>query len=180
MARQLADALEARGVAYAIGGALALGVWGFPRATKDVDVDVFVGADELAPVFEALRASGCQVSEAEAVASATERGDFQAWHGSMRVDVFVASIPFYGQMRGRVRQAVLEGRPAWFLSPEDLCVMKLLFFRTKDLIDVERLVASMGARFDRGYVTSALLELVGPDDARLPRWRQVLADVDAG
>ena len=38
-ARRIADALEAAGIPYGIGGALALGVWGFPRATKDVDVD---------------------------------------------------------------------------------------------------------------------------------------------
>lgn len=179
LARRLADALEGKGIPHATGGALALGVWGFPRATKDVDLDVFVTAEALGPVFDALTGTGCAVDAAAGVASAHERGDFQAWHGPVRVAGFIASIPFYEQMRVRARRAPLEGRPAWFLSPEDLCVMKLLFFRAKDLIDVERLVASMGARFDRGYVADSLVALVGADDARLPRWRRLLADVDA-
>lgn len=34
VARQLADEPNRSGIVYGIGGALALGVWGFPRATK--------------------------------------------------------------------------------------------------------------------------------------------------
>lgn len=156
---------------------MALGVWGFPRATKDIDLDVFVEGD-LSAVFDVLETEGCTVDRAAARQSASERGDFQAWLGNMRVDVFVPSIPFYSVMRRRLREAPLEGRPAWFLSPEDLTVMKFLFFRSKDLIDVERLVASMGAAFEREHVTRALVDIVGPDDGRLARWRQLLADVD--
>lgn len=143
-----------------------------------MDLDVFASADALEPVFEAIRRAGCTVDAVAATESARSRGDFQAWYGPMRVDVFISSIPFYEQMRARVRVAPLEGRPARFLSPEDLAVMKLLFFRTKDLIDIERLVAVASA-FDREYVTKALVELVGDEDSRLPRWRQLLVDVDA-
>lgn len=179
VARRVADELEAAGIPYGVGGALALGVWGFPRATKDVDVDVFVDPARLSPVFAALRAAGCTVDGASASAQATERGDFQAWAGSMRVDVFVPSIPFYESIRRRLRVATLEGRPASFISQEDLAVMKLLFFRAKDLIDVERLVAFGGPAFDRQYVAAALKDIVGADDVRLARWSQLLADVDA-
>lgn len=179
LARRIADEFEAAGIPYGVGGALALGIWGFPRATKDVDLDVFVEPSLLAPVFTALRAAGCAVDAASASAQAAERGDFQAWAGAMRVDVFVPSIPFYESIRRRLRLASLEGRPASFISPEDLTVMKLLFFRSKDLIDVERLVAFGGDRFDRSYVAAALADIVGADDARLLRWRQLLADVDA-
>lgn len=47
----LANALEQRAVPYAIGGALACGVWGVPRATLDVDVNVFVDETVLAPTL---------------------------------------------------------------------------------------------------------------------------------
>lgn len=179
VARTLADAFEAKKIEYGIGGALALGVWGFPRATKDVDIDVFVEPSGLGVVFEVLRSCGCSVDSAEATTQATERGDFQAWFGDMRVDVFVPSIPFYDSIRRRLRRAPLEGADAWFLSPEDLAVMKFLFFRAKDLIDVERLVAFGGASFDRGYVEAALMDLVGDDDSRIARWKVLLSDVDA-
>lgn len=180
VARLIADAFEAGRIAYAIGGALALGVWGFPRATVDVDFDVFVPEARWPDVVDILLASGCALERSAALASAAERGDFRALYGTMRVDVFVPSIPFYESVAERRREAVLEGRSAWFLSAEDLAVFKLLFFRPKDLIDIERMVAAVGAAFDREYVTRWTEELVGSDDARLQRWQELLRSVDAG
>jgi hypothetical protein len=177
VARRVADALAAAGVEYAIGGALALAVWGFPRATNDVDVDVFVEADAIRPVLDALASGGLDIDAAAAVRSARERGDFRGRLSGVRVDCFVMTIPLYASARKRVRVAPLAGRPAVFLAPEDLAIFKLLFFRTKDLLDVERMVAFLGAEFDRGYVRSWLVNLVGTDDARIASWDRLVADV---
>ena len=57
--------------------------------------------------------------------------------------------------------------------------MKLLFFRAKDLIDVERLVAFGKDSFERNYVLQALADIVGVDDPRIARWQKLLEDVDA-
>ena len=46
VARDLAMALEARGQEYALGGAIALGFWGEPRGTLDVDVTLFLAPDK--------------------------------------------------------------------------------------------------------------------------------------
>ena len=176
LARRLADVLEDAGVPHAIGGALALGVWGFPRATNDVDLDVFVGPHELEPVLTVLAQGGFDLDREAALVSARTRGDFKLWSEGMRVDVFVASIPFYESVRRRIRKAPLEGRPAAFLSPEDLVVFKLLFFRTKDVLDIERLVAFLGPRFERDYVQRWLVDLVGPDDERVGRWERLVRE----
>ena len=40
-ARSIADALEEAGIDYAIGGALAYAYYGIPRATNDIDLNVF-------------------------------------------------------------------------------------------------------------------------------------------
>jgi hypothetical protein len=40
VAGQLAKELESRGQEYAIGGAIALGYWGSPRGTVDVDLTI--------------------------------------------------------------------------------------------------------------------------------------------
>ena len=89
------------------------------------------------------------------------------------------AIPLYASALARRREAPLDGRPAWFLSPEDLGTFKMLFFRTKDLLDVERLVAFAGKEFDRAYVRTWLVDLVGAGDERIARWDRLLADVDA-
>ena len=51
VARRLADRLDENGIPYAIGGALALGVWGAPRNTVDVDISVFVDPADLERLF---------------------------------------------------------------------------------------------------------------------------------
>ena len=53
------------------------------------------------------------------------------------------------------------------LAPEDLIVLKLLFHRHKDVVDIERIVAAMGADLDWPYVRRWLIECVGEDDARM-------------
>jgi hypothetical protein len=180
IARRIADALESADIPHAIGGALALAVWGFPRATNDVDVDVFLPVESLGPALEALRQAELEFDAREALERARERGDFRARAGSMRVDVFVSSIPFYDAVRRRIRRAPLMERPAWFLSPEDLVVFKLLFFRTKDLLDVERLVTFLADDFDRAYVRRWLVELVGESDERIAAWEAIVTRARAG
>ncbi|MBI2894225.1 MAG: hypothetical protein HYY06_11800 [Deltaproteobacteria bacterium] len=170
VARRLADELEAEGLPYAVGGALALGVWGVPRGTVDVDLDLFLDEAELPRGFAAIRRAGCEIDEASAIASACGRGDFRAFFEGMRVDVFVPCIPFYDAVRRRIRAAPLEGRLAWFLAPEDLAVFKMLFFRTKDILDLERLVAVSGSEIDRALVRASLVDIVGDEDARVRRW----------
>ena len=176
LARLLADQLERAGIPHAIEGALALAVWGFPRATSDVDLDVFVTEENLDPVFDALVAAGCDVDRLTARASAAERGDFKVRLDGMRIDVFVPSIPLYDSAARRIRRASLGGRPAWFLSPEDLATFKFLFFRTKDILDVERLVAFSGDALTRDHLRQWLVDLVGETDERGARWDRLVAD----
>lgn len=176
IARRLADLFEAERVPYAIGGALALGIWGFPRATNDVDMDLFVDIKTLPRILQMLQQNGFTLNIKQALHSSEDRGDFTAKYGNIRIDFFVPSIPFYQSVETRCRQAPLLHRHAWFLSPEDLTVFKLLFFRTKDILDVERLVAFCGEDFDIAYVTSWLENIVGVEDERYGRWKKVLED----
>jgi hypothetical protein len=53
-ALRIARAFETHGVPYAIGGALAYGLYGIPRATNDVDVNVFLTPERLDGVLAAL------------------------------------------------------------------------------------------------------------------------------
>ena len=178
LARAVADAFETGGIPYAVGGAIAYGIWAVPRATQDVDVTVFVEDAGLDAVFSALTALGAELDQAAARASARERGDFRATVRGMRLDVFTPSIPFYATVQGRRRTVEFRGRAMWVLSAEDLAVFKMLFFRPKDLLDLERLLAlSAGpstalrtGAFDAAYVRRWLVEMVGADDARVAKW----------
>lgn len=172
VAGALARSLERQSIPYAIGGALCLAYWGVPRATKDVDLNVFVGDDEIERVAEALEAAGCTVDRAEAARRARQRGDVVARHGTMRVDVFIAFHPFHQSARARaVRANLPDGTSARFLTAEDLFICKMLFHRAKDLVDVDRLLVA-NARFDIEYAERWLRDILGPDDGRVAETRQ--------
>src|SRR5207244_1419399 len=125
--------------------------------------------------FDALVSAGATVDREAASTRAVQRGDFVADFRGMRVDVFVPSIPFYASVQGRVAQAILEGRPIRILSAEDLAVFKLLFFRGKDVLDLERLVALRGRSLDLAYVRRWIVEMCGEEDVRIARWDAIVS-----
>jgi hypothetical protein len=75
-------------------------------------------------------------------------------------------------MRTRVVQEV-DGERIWFLSAEALSVFKMLFFRSKDLVDLERLVAVSGGEMDLGYVRNHLVMMMGEGDPRISAWDEI-------
>jgi hypothetical protein len=46
----------------------------------------------------------------------------------------------------------------------------MMFFRRKDLVDLERLANSAGETFDAAWVRRWLVETVGEDDPRIQGW----------
>jgi hypothetical protein len=154
VAARLADRFDEDGLAYAFGGALALGAWGVPRTTTDVDVAVFVAEPEL--------------DRGEARRSVAKTGLLVAQLGRTRLDLFIAHHPWHADMRAR-RQLLPtpDGRQRWFLSLEDVALAKLLYARPKDLQDLERLFAVQRNRLDLAYLRRWLLAMVPAQDMRL-------------
>ncbi|MBI2895727.1 MAG: hypothetical protein HYY06_19375 [Deltaproteobacteria bacterium] len=174
-AQQLADALERAGLEYAIGGALALAIAGVPRGTVDVDVNVFAPEDLVPEAIGVLRALGVEIEPDAALARARRDGMFVGRWDGMRIDVFLPSIPFSVEaQRTRIRITDDSGWSGWFLSAEALAIFKLLFFRGKDVVDLERLVAVRGAELDHSYVRRWIVEMMGDDDERVRRWDAIV------
>lgn len=171
----LARAFEAAGISYALGGALAYGIWGIPRATLDVDINIFVDDDELAKVADVLTSLGIAADSERLQLESQAKGLCVVRYGPYRVDLFTPSIPFSREAERTRRQVDIEGQQAYFLSAEALAVFKLLFFRPKDLVDLERLVEVQGEALDAAYVRRELAAMMGEDDTRVRRWDELTA-----
>ena len=170
----LARALDAHGVSYALGGALALGLWAIPRATIDVDINVFVEPDGLDDLFAALRDLETPLDEAVARADNAREGMFTTRLGPYRVDVFTPSIPFSWEAERTKVVRDVEGQRVWFLCAEALAVFKLLFFRPKDIVDLQRLIAVQGERLDTSYVRQHVAKMLGEGDERVAKWDELV------
>ena len=167
VARRMADRLDEDGIAYGIGGALALGAWGAPRSTKDVDITIFVSEYELPRCFDALERAGILLDRSGATRDVARIGMFKGRAGKILVDVFVTGHPQYDDMRRRcVPIDDGTGRKLSFISAEDLCLHKLLFGRPKDVTDLEELFARRPT-LDLAYIRGWLTKMVPAADPRL-------------
>ena len=171
----LVEALERSGLPYALGGADAYSAWAEPRATRDVDVNLWVAPERLDEGFAVFESVGVALDRRQARAEAAARGMFVGRLGEYRVDVFVPSVPFYDEALQRRVRSRIAGRDTWILSADTLAVFKMLFYRPKDVADVGRLLEIQRGRLDTGFVRRWLIEMLGPDDERIATWDRLVA-----
>jgi hypothetical protein len=175
----LAAQLEQRGIEYALGGALALGYWAEPRGTLDVDVTLFIEGQSHSHVVDLLFSLGWQASRSDAIRDLQEHGLCRGTLEGRRVDVFLPMIDFHEQAKARRVRVSLHGQPVMVWSAETLAIFKVMFFRGKDLVDVERMLVVQGSKFDRDWVRGQLVEIFGARDPRSAAWDELAARVPA-
>ncbi len=177
-AREVAKQLELRHQEYALGGAIALGYWGTPRGTVDVDLTLYLPPERPSECVCLLQEIGCEVSAAEAIESLREHGFCRAALGAVRVDIFLPTAAFYQAARARRKRVQLGGQPVMIWDAESLVVFKMMFFRRKDLADVEQVLRAQGARFDRAWVRQNLVEIYRARDPRLAAWDDLVREIE--
>lgn len=166
--RVLATALDGAGIEYAIGGALALGIWAEPRGTRDIDLALYHDRARVTELFELFERAGSVIERDTCRWRLDTSGYFEFELHGIRVDVFVADCILYERARPRRVQVDLGGGPVSFWSAEDLILFKLLFFRGKDKVDIESILAVRGNRLDLAYVRTSLRETLR--DEERTRW----------
>jgi hypothetical protein len=179
VAGDLAARLDAAGCEYALGGAIALGFWAEPRGTLDVDVTLFLPLDDPAGCMQLLQDIGCQFDPHRARETLTEHSFCQVHLLGIRLDVFLPMSGFYEVAKTRRREVPIGRQHAYIWDAETLCVFKMMFFRQKDLVDVQSILRTQGASLEPHWVEDRLLELYGERDPRLSRWRELVGEAKA-
>lgn len=170
-------ALETAGLPCAIGGAIALGVWCPPRATLDVDLTIFVDVAQTDDVLRVLERAGAQADMA-LMSRRIQNGEAAMLRmEGVRLDIFLPSIPFYAEAQARVVRVPMAGATVPVLSAEAIAVFKLLFFRKKDLVDLERLWSFRREKLDHEWVRSQIVDMLGDEDPRIVAWDAIVASV---
>jgi hypothetical protein len=164
-------ALGTAKIPHALGGALALAYYAEPRATVDVDVNVFVPTTRWPGVRDALGPLGVDVEVDE---EALERdGQVRLWWDRNPVDLFFSYDPFHSEMEGAARRVPFDGISIPILAPEHLTVCKAMFDRPKDWLDIEAiLIATEPLEIDS--IEDWLRRMVGADDERLGKLNELL------
>jgi hypothetical protein len=167
-------ALDEGRIPHAFGGALALGYYGEPRATGDIDINAFIALDDVAD----LRASLAPLHlhfEIDTRELSTTNELLVDW-GSTPFHLFLASDLLHEQMGRSTREVPFNGGAIRLVAPEHLTVRKAILDRPKDWHDIEQiLVATSPLNLEE--IEDWLQRLIGADDQRTEKLRNVKASL---
>ena len=162
---QVITAIEAAGVTYMIGGAVAVWAWGEPRATLDLDLVVDIPEEAVDQLSEELEKRNMLVPGEVILDNIREtRSDLPInaihMHSGYKADLY--PLREGDELRASAlqrRQRIDLGEPfgeLYLHSPEDLILYKLWFFslgqQTKHLRDITSIVMTLGDELDLPYI----------------------------
>ncbi len=162
IAAAISGDLTTAGVEHVLTGALALAVYGYARATHDIDVVVLVSSIRLPHVFEIGRRHGFQGDDRDLITQIRTRTYAEMKRGPASLDVIVPVLPYHERVVKRARRVEIAGRTVPIVAAEDLFVIKAIWHRPKDVADMHALAAMDG--LDAAYVRETLASLVPPGD----------------
>lgn len=167
----ITDALT--GIPHAFGGALALAYYAEPRATVDIDLNVFVPADRFPEVADRLADLGVATGGAATKAILRRDGQARIWWDATPVDLFFSYDQFHEAAAAAIRVVPFAASTIPILGPEHLVVCKVIFDRPKDWVDIDALL-DLGTHVDGAEVLRWVGRIAGDDDARFDRIVAVL------
>lgn len=156
--QRLQQRLDKAGVPSMVIGGLAVGIWGEPRLTRDVDVKVLLSRDESAQLLKLLEN---YVPLHENVLEAFQRNGIAFFHDELRnrLDLMLADTVFDETALSRAKSVeVFPGQSVRVCSAEDLIIYKIISTRSKDRVDVESIIKRQGDQLDDRYVESWLVQ----------------------
>ena len=159
------DALEASGIEYLIGGAIAEWAWGEPRATQDLDLVVKIPIKSINRLSKELEKRDMLIP-AETILDAVveDRADIPInaihIHSGLKADLYpVRDGDELRQSAFQRRIQVDYGPPigkVYIHSPEDLILYKLIYFglsqQSKHSRDIAAVLKSKKSELDLEYI----------------------------
>ncbi len=172
----LEAALDDHEIPHAFGGALALAYYATPRSTIDIDLNVFLPAQQAQRVLRVLASLGVRTGGQRSREKIERDGQVRVHWEHTPLDLFFAYDPFHERCMERTRTVPFgEGDALPILSAEDLAVFKVLFDRPKDWTDIDEVLYAQGRDFDTAYTLDWLGRILDEDDLRLQRFRRALS-----
>jgi hypothetical protein len=144
--------LESLEIPHAFGGANALAYYGTPRATADIDLNVFVPVSRSREVMRALGQLGVATDDPLLLERIDRDGQITVYWERTPIDVFFSYDPLHESSMQRRRLVDFGGDPIHVLSAEDLMVYKVVFNREKDWHDIAEMIYAANESLDFDYV----------------------------
>lgn len=127
-------------IQFLVVGAYALGAYGYPRATGDIDLWVMASPENSAKVYKALVQFGAPMEQINEKTFSEQGIIFQIGIAPRRIDVItkINGVDFQQAWTAR-QEIIIDSLKVPFISKQDLIKNKESTGREKDRLDAEQL-----------------------------------------
>ena len=173
--RRLIATLEELGVVYAIGGSVAAMMYSEPRLTIDVDVMITAPLNQLSQLVKEIQSWQVYISPFETIVetSIPYGLPFNIIDGTIgtKADLYIVKNTGLDALAMARRRRLIwdrdveRGAEAWFLSPEDVILYKLSYYRQggevaqKHPTDIANMLNLIGSQLDLAYLAQWAAEI---------------------
>lgn len=147
--KKIAGILHKLDIPYIITGGVAVVIWGRPRFTADIDIVIELMPGKIRQLAEELLQvdKDVYVDRASIQNAIQRQGEFNFIHSSsgLKVDFWVLKNDQFDKerMKRRIKE-VIAGIPVFITTPEDLILIKLMWYQktesTRQLEDIESII----------------------------------------
>jgi hypothetical protein len=151
-------ALSGLSIPHCIIGAVALGAWGRPRATHDLDLLVLADQEAREGLIARLSSHKITVNQQWLAANPMAKGRVTRFADQANphypLDIIYASDPQEREALNHAKTAILHDLSLTVASPEDLMLLKLKAGRPTDFDDVISIAKNPRLQLDLAYLWS--------------------------
>ena len=159
-------------IPHAFGGAISLAYHAEPRATIDIDVNVFVSVERAAEVLDPLSQLGVETTKA--AETAARDGQLRIMWDSTPIDLFFSYDPFHEAANQGAVTVSFANQTIRVLSATHLSIFKAVFDRSKDWVDIESMIA-LGTYLNAAEALRWVGRIAGDEDPRYERLAALLS-----
>lgn len=170
--------LNEAGIPSVVIGGVAVGTWGDPRVTRDVDLKVLLSRQDADRLLALLAPDYTSLLPDPHIALQKQAMLFVEDAAGVRLDLLLADTPYDVEAIRRGREVeVVPGITIRVCAPEDLIIYKMISTRPRDHEDARGVIRRQGDALDDRYVLNWLRQFeLALDDSTLVRqykqWRR--------
>jgi hypothetical protein len=167
--------LNEAGIPSVVIGGVAVGTWGDPRVTRDVDLKVLLGRQDADRLLAVLASDYVSLLPDPHLALRKQAILFVEDRAGVRLDLLLAETPYDIEAIRRGRDVeVAPDITIRLCSPEDLIIYKMISTRPRDHEDARSVVRRQGDALDDRYVLHWLrqFEIALDDSTLVAQYRQ--------
>ena len=155
--KKIAKELNKEAIPYMVIGGQAVLIYGEPRLTRDIDITLGIGVNELSKIQKILPTIGLRplVKNEKEFVGRTMVFPTEDVESKIRVDFIFSFSPYERQAIERAKVVKLGRILIRFASLEDIVIHKIISGRPRDLEDIKSILVK-NPEYDQDYISSWL------------------------